>query len=125
MHRLLALAALFSLPLLPAAASVAVTTYHNDTYRSGWNSGETTLTAANAGSLQLQQQVALDAQAETQPLLVPGVNPGSAGTHDVVYVATANNTLYGSAISARRWRKARYLARAATMPRRWASPARR
>jgi hypothetical protein len=78
-----------------ARAEIAVTTYHNDTYRTGWNQAEHVLNIGNVSKLALQHQVALDAQSDTQPLLVPALNLGSAGTHDVVYVATAANTLYG------------------------------
>jgi hypothetical protein len=102
MSRLPSLSAILSLVLLPvmswhapAAAQTAVTTYHYDTLRSGWNNAETTLTAANAGSVQLQQSVKVDSQVDAQPLLVPGVNLGGAGTHDVLYVVTENNSIYG------------------------------
>lgn len=88
-----ALAAFLAAAPWPAAAQVAVATYHNDTYRTGWNSAETTLTALNAAKVALLYQVALDGQSDTQPLLVPGLSIGGA-THDVAYVATSNNTLY-------------------------------
>jgi hypothetical protein len=82
-----------------ALAQTAVTTYHNDTYRTGWNSHETTLTPANVGSsaFGLLHNVALDDQVDAQPLVVPGVmiTAGtSQGLHDVVYVATEGNTIY-------------------------------
>jgi hypothetical protein len=81
------------------AAQTAVTTYHYDNYRTGWNSSETTLTPVNVNSsaFGLLTTVKLDDQVDTQPLLVPGVNftaGASAGTHDVVYVVTENNTVY-------------------------------
>lgn len=81
------------------AATYAVTTYHNDTYRTGWNSHETKLTPANVGSagFGLLHNVALDDQVDSQPLVVPGVliTAGtSQGQHDVVYVATEGNTIY-------------------------------
>ncbi|HEY6338012.1 MAG TPA: hypothetical protein VIW68_05925 [Candidatus Sulfotelmatobacter sp.] len=82
-----------------ALAQTAVTTYHYDTYRTGWNKNETTLTAANVSSstFGLLHNVALDDQVDSQPLVVPGVliTAGtSQGTHDVVYVATEGNTIY-------------------------------
>jgi len=82
-----------------AAAQTAVTTYHNDNYRTGWNSTETTLTPANvtSSSFGVLATVALDDQIDTVPLVVPGVNitAGSyQGTHDVVYVASGSNTVY-------------------------------
>jgi hypothetical protein len=79
----------------PARSQTAITTYHVDQGRTGWNPAETVLTTANAGSLQLQQSVTLDGQVDAEPLLVPGVNLGTAGVHDVLYVATENDTVYG------------------------------
>ncbi len=78
-----------------ASAQTAVTTYHNDNYRTGWNSSETTLTPANVNSTSFGPlfTVKLDDQVDAQPLVVPGV-PIAGGTHDVVYVVTENNTVY-------------------------------
>jgi hypothetical protein len=82
-----------------AAGQTAVTTYHYDNYRTGWNQSESVLTPANVTSstFGLLQNVTLDDQVDAQPLVVPGVliTAGSyPGTHDVVYVATENNTVY-------------------------------
>jgi hypothetical protein len=82
-----------------AAAQTAVTTYHYDNYRTGWNSSETVLTPANvnSSSFGLLLSVKLDDQVDAQPLLVPGVNitaGNNQGTHDVVYVVTGNDTVY-------------------------------
>ena len=82
-----------------ALAQTAVTTYHYDTYRTGWNNTETTLTPANVGSSSfgLLHNVALGDQVDSQPLVVPGVTitaGTSQGQHDVVYVATEGNTIY-------------------------------
>jgi len=78
---------------------IAVTTYHYDNYRSGWDSDESSLTYGNvnSGSFGLLQTVTLDDQVDTQPLLVPnettttGVDPGQ---HDVLYVTTESDTVY-------------------------------
>lgn len=78
---------------------VAVTTYHYDNLRTGWNAHEEKLTHANVHSSKfgLLHSVALDDQVDTQPLVIPrekltaGSDPGE---HDVVYVATENNTIY-------------------------------
>lgn len=85
---------------LPATAQVSVTTYHNDNYRTGLNSQETTLTpnSVSGGGFGALKTVVLDDQVEAQPLVVPAVNI-TAGkfkgtTHDVVYVATDNNSIY-------------------------------
>jgi hypothetical protein len=82
-----------------ATAQVAITTYHVDTYRTGWNSQETTLTPANVNSstFGLLQTVTLNDQVDSQPLFVPAVNITAGnyqGQHDVVYVATESNTVY-------------------------------
>lgn len=82
-----------------ALAQTAVTTYHYDNYRTGWNNTETTLTPANVitSSFGLLHNVTLDDQVDSQPLVVPGVTitaGSSQGQHDVVYVATEGNTIY-------------------------------
>jgi len=100
----LACAALaLGLSALPAAAQVAVTTYHNDAMRTGWNSKETQLTWASmavttpGSAFGLKYTIPLDQQVDAQPLVVPNVTVSgdpNPGTHDVVYVATQANTLY-------------------------------
>ncbi len=82
-----------------AFAQTAVTTYHNDNNRTGWNSAETSLTPAtvNSSSFGVLAKVALDDQVDAQPLVVPGVNITAGknqGVHDVVYVVTGNDTVY-------------------------------
>ncbi len=78
----------------------AVTTYHYDNFRTGWNDDETTLTYRNVNnsSFGLLHSTSLDDQVDTQPLLVPGVTTTrgtkSGSTHDVVYVATESNSIY-------------------------------
>lgn len=80
-------------------SQVAVTTYHNDNYRTGWNSNETILTPANVNSSQfgLLTLLKLDDEIDAEPLLVPGVNVtggNNQGKHDVLYVVTGSNTVY-------------------------------
>src|ERR1700733_3345853 len=82
-----------------AFAQTAVTTYHYDNYRTGWNSAETALTPANVSSsaFGMLHTIALDDQTDSQPLLISGVNITAGtqqGTHDVVYVESKNNTVY-------------------------------
>jgi outer membrane protein assembly factor BamB len=82
-----------------AAAQTAIPTYHYDNYRTGWNQTETVLTPANVNSktFGMLQTVALDGQVDGQPLVVPGVLITAGkypGVHDVVYVASENNTVY-------------------------------
>lgn len=82
-----------------SAQSVAVTTYHYDNHRTGWNNVEKQLTPASVSgsTFSLLQTVQLDQRVDAQPLILPGVNVtigNYQGTHDVVYVATAANTVY-------------------------------
>ena len=77
----------------------SVTTYHYDNNRTGWNSNEANLSPANVGSsyFGLLRTVSLDDQVDGQPLYMRAVNITSGqfqGPHDVVYVATENNTVY-------------------------------
>jgi hypothetical protein len=94
-----------ALPLLVGACTlawgqIAVTTYHYDNYRTGWNPNESTLTLSNVNSTSfgLLQTVHLDDQVDAQPLVVPNVvitaGSYSGTTHDVVYVVTESNTVY-------------------------------
>jgi outer membrane protein assembly factor BamB len=85
---------LVSAQLATANAQVAVTTYHYDTLRTGWNSQETALTATTFPStFGIIATATLDDQVDAQPLFVPGVSIAGS-THDVVYVATESNTVY-------------------------------
>ncbi|HEX4295806.1 MAG TPA: hypothetical protein VHZ29_16850 [Rhizomicrobium sp.] len=90
---------LVSLSSAPALAA-NVTTYHNDTLRTGWNNGETVLTpgvvkhGSGGQTFKLTASVTLDDQVDAQPLVVAGQAIQGQGTHDVTYVATENNTLY-------------------------------
>jgi hypothetical protein len=98
------LAALFALlAAASASAQVSVTTHHYDVARTGWNPNETALTykaMANKKAGQafgLLRSVALDAQVDGQPLVVPGAiidGDPNPGTHDVVFVVTEQNTVY-------------------------------
>lgn len=84
---------------LPVVAQVSVTTYHYDNRRTGWNSREKTLTptSVDGSSFGVQTTVALDDQVDAQPLVIPNVSITAGnhqGLHDVVYVATDNNSIY-------------------------------
>ena len=78
------------------ADAQAVTTYHNDTLRTGWNNAETTLTTANVGggTFGLQATTKLDSQVDSQPLVVPSQMVSGQGVHTVIYVVTGEDTLY-------------------------------
>lgn len=78
------------------SGQVNVTTYHNDNLRSGANSAETILNSGNVSNLfQFERlfQVNVDGQIYAQPLVLSNVSIGG-GTHNVVYVATENDSLY-------------------------------
>jgi hypothetical protein len=78
------------------SAQVAVATYHNDNARSGLNNHETILTHANVNSTSFGKlfTYAVDGQVYAQPLYVPGVAIAGNGTHNVVFVATENDSVY-------------------------------
>ncbi len=92
--------AAIAVPLAPArAVDRAVSTYHYDSLRTGWNSKETTLTTANVGpsTFGVLFQIGVDEQVDAQPLVVPNqqITAGSSpGTYEVVYVATEGDTVY-------------------------------
>jgi hypothetical protein len=93
----LSILTLFSASLL--LGQTAITTYHVDNNRTGWNSHETVLTPANVvpSSFGLLKKVTLDDQVDGQPLFVPAVTITAGthqGQHDVVYVASEGNTIY-------------------------------
>ena len=89
------LAAAVCLSGAPAAAQLNITTYHYDNNRTGWNSSETALTQSNVSnsSFGLLQTVTLDDQVDAQPLIVNNETI-NGGQHNVVYVATENNSVY-------------------------------
>ena len=88
---------IFCLALTSVAAVQAanVTTHHYDNLRTGWNQSETVLTpnAVRGATFGLLASVPLDEQVDAQPLLLTGQNI-AGGLHDVVYVATENDTVY-------------------------------
>jgi hypothetical protein len=67
-----------------------VTTWHNDTWRDGLNSSETTLTQTNVTSSQFGKvcKAVVDGQIFGQPLVV------NTGGKNIVYVGTMNDSVY-------------------------------
>src|SRR5262245_30442913 len=78
--------------LLP---SVDVLTYHNNNMRDGLNANETVLTPENVNAQTFGKvgQVKLDGQVFAQPLFKSNVPIPGRGTRDVVFVATAHNSV--------------------------------
>ncbi len=82
-------------PSTTNAQSMSVLTQHNDNTRSSWNDNETALTTTNVNVQQfgLVFTLTVDDQVYAQPLVV-GHLLIAGGYHNVVYVATVNNTVY-------------------------------
>jgi hypothetical protein len=91
----------------PGGQKIAVTTYHYDNLRTGWNAHEQILNSSlclrtRVGCSLLEKfgliaEVALDDTVYAQPLVVPDVSlnvNGRTELRDVVYVVTENNTVY-------------------------------
>ena len=81
---------------LTASAQTRVTTQHYDNARTGQNTAETSLTPANVNSTLFGKLFVLsvDGQVYAQPLYMQGMAIPGKGTHNVVYVATENDSVY-------------------------------
>ena len=89
---------LLPLTLLLASLSlgqVSVLTQHNDNSRTGQNLQETILNTStvNVGNFGKLFSLPVDSNIYVQPLYVPDLTIGGAA-HNVVYVATAQNSVY-------------------------------
>src|SRR5262249_45437613 len=73
----------------------SVTTRSYDNTRTGWNQNETTLSPSNVSpnTFNKVQELRVDDKIEASPLYVADVNTIS-GPHDLLIVATTNNTVY-------------------------------
>src|SRR5271168_4760139 len=73
-----------------------VLTYHNDNARTGANTNETLLTPANVNTntFGLLMKYDVDGYIYGQPLYYSGLSIPGHGTHNVVFVTTANNSVY-------------------------------
>lgn len=88
----------FAVALLSSSfvtSQVAVTTYHNDSYRTGSNSGETILTLSNVKMQSFGKRTTFPVQGYVyaQPLYLPGLTIGST-VHNVLFVATEHDQVY-------------------------------
>ncbi len=79
----------------PNNEHISVLTQHNDNTRAGLNNQETVLTTSNVNSSQFGKLFSLtvDDEVYAQPLVVSNLTIGS-GMHNVLFVATVNNTIY-------------------------------
>jgi Legume lectin domain/Chitobiase/beta-hexosaminidase C-terminal domain len=92
-------AAVLSAAILLAAGNGTaqnVTMQHNDISRSGANNNEAILTPSNVNTSTFGRlfSQSVDAQIYVQPLYVSGVAISGKGTHNVVFVATENDSIY-------------------------------
>jgi Bacterial Ig-like domain (group 2) len=89
-------------PTKSASATLVVTdypgafTYHNDNARTGQNLQEIVLTPANVNSAQFGKLFSypVDGRVYAQPLYVENVSVAGQGFHNLVFVATAHDSVY-------------------------------
>ena len=79
----------------PNSEHYSVLTQHNDNTRAGFDNQESVLTTANVNSSSFGTLFTLpvDDQVYAQPLVYGNLNIAS-GTHNTVFIATTNNTVY-------------------------------
>jgi hypothetical protein len=80
----------------PRAWSQNVLTYHNNNARTGLNSAETTLTLSNVKSTSFGKlfTVTVDGLVDAEPLYLSAVPIAGSGTHNLLIVATENDSVY-------------------------------
>ena len=80
----------------PLPPSAAVLTQHNDNNRSGENLAETVLTTNNVNTNQFGLLVTrpVDDQVYAQPLIMTNVSIVGMGVHNLLIIATVNDTIY-------------------------------
>jgi hypothetical protein len=78
------------------AAQTSVVTYHNDNSRTGLNPNETLLTPANvkAGLFGKRYFLQVDGGVYAQPLYLPRVKIPGKGFRNLLFVASAHDSLY-------------------------------
>jgi outer membrane protein assembly factor BamB len=84
------------LSLWPLSAQTNLLTVHNNLARLGQNAFETKLTTTNVNSVTFGKlfQAALDGVVDAEPLYVGGIPIPGQGTHNLLIVATENDSLY-------------------------------
>jgi Calx-beta domain len=89
-------ASFLAFALSPAGAQVSVLTYHNNNQRTGLNPSETILNLTNVTPSRFGKlfSYAVDGCIYAQPLYVPDLNIPGQGTHNVLFIATENGTVY-------------------------------
>lgn len=82
-------------PARAAAADTAVTTFKNDVEHDGQFSNETILNQSNVNVTQFGKRVQypVDGQVYAEPLFLPNL-PVNGVTHNIVFVATENDSVY-------------------------------
>lgn len=80
-----------------APAFEGVLTYHNDNLRTGRNSSETSLTLKNVNSTTFGKLfvIATDGLVDAEPLYAPNLSIPGKGTHNVLFVVSEHDTVYG------------------------------
>jgi hypothetical protein len=86
----------FLLTTMTCAAQSNIVTHQYDNFRTGQNTNETSLTPSNVNVNQFGKLFSLptDGQVYAQPLYVLGVAIAGKGTHNVLIVATENDSVY-------------------------------
>ena len=82
-------------PKSPNTQHITVPTQHNDNTRAGLNNQETVLTTSNVNTKTFGKlfKMVVDDEVYAQPLVVGNLSIAS-GKHNVVFIATVNNTVY-------------------------------
>ncbi len=86
----------FGVVLAYTLTAQSVTTYHNDAARSGANLQETVLSPVNVTATQFGRLFALpvDGDVYAQPLYLPNLTIPNQGVHNVLFVASAHDSVY-------------------------------